>query len=197
MLLVLAGGLIYRPHILRRPRVGSCRLAKLMERGPPGPADPAALPARASRWPVLQLILSEARLIAAGHVTLGLAIAAAIAGVLPDYRHTGSPAALLWLTFMLSAHAARCEARGLLALTITAVWPPLARRAGFLIAGVGLSVFMALPATVAHRSVEPLFLSSVTGLIAASIAITLATATRSAFAPRLVMLILWYGYLSS
>ena len=197
LLFVYAGGLIYRPHIMRRPRISAVRLAKLMMRGPPSPANPAALPARASQLPVLQLILSEARLIAAGRGTLALAIVAAIAGVLPDYRHTGSPAALLWLTFMLSAHAARCEARGLLALTSTAVWPPPVRRIGFLIAGVGLSVLMALPATITHGSVEPLVLSSVTGSVAALIAIALATVTRSAFAPRLVLLILWYGYLSS
>jgi hypothetical protein len=71
------------------------------------------------------------------------------------------------------------------------------RRVAFLLAGLGWSLLLAIPAVVAHLSPQPLLLALATGAAASLISIGLATISRSAFAPRLVLLILWYGYLSS
>lgn len=190
-------GLLYRPHRPRRRRAPSGRVARLLAAGPPRAADPAAPAARPARHPLAGLIEAEARLIGAGRLFLILAIGAAGLGILQDYRHIGSPAALLLLVFALSAHAGRSEARGLLALTRTTAWPPMIRRAAFLLAGIGWSLLLAVPAALAHVSPEPLRLALATGTVAALVAILLATLGRSAFAPRIVLLVMWYGYFSS
>ena len=126
-----------------------------------------------------------------------LAAAAAFAGLSGDYRHIGSPAALLLLVFALSAHAGRCEARGLLSLTATTATPPMLRRAAFAVAGLAWSLLLALPAAIVRGSGEPLLLALTTGAAASAAAMTLAALTGSSFAPRVVLLIAWYVYFSS
>ena len=197
VLLVIFAGAIYRPH--RQPKRSKTTgwMARLLSAGPPPPANRAAMPASASSLPFLKLIITEFRLIGAGRPFLILAGLAAASGLTADYRHIGSPAALLLLVFALSAHAGRSEARGLLALTGTAMFPPMARRIAFVAAGIAWSLIIAIPATIFIASPAPLILALATGGIAAIIAITLGSISRSAFAARIVLLILWYGYLSS
>jgi hypothetical protein len=188
---------LYRPHRASgRARLRGA-LARLFAPGPPPAADPAAPAARRSVMPWIGLVAAEFRLIGAGRPFHVLAVITAASGVLADYRHIGSPAALLLLIFGLVAHAGRSEARGLLALTATAPLAPIARRIAFVAAGAGWSSLLALPATLDHLSPEPLLLALVTGGGASLAAMTLATISRSAFAPRLVLLVFWYGYLSS
>ena len=155
------------------------------------------MPALAASLPFLKLIIAEFRLIGAGRPFLILAALAAASGLADDYRHIGSPAALLLLVFALSAHAGRSEARGLLALTATAMFPPMARRIALVAAGIAWSLMIAIPAAIFSASPAPLALALATGGTAAIIAITLGSISRSAFAARIVLLILWYGYLSS
>jgi hypothetical protein len=119
-----------------------------------------------------------------------------IAAIAPDFRHVGSPAALLLLLFAFSAHAGRSEARGLVALTKVAAFAPMARRVAFVIAGAAWSVLLALPALVRAPPVETLTLASTTGAGAALVGIGLSTLTGSSFAARLALLMLWYGYAS-
>jgi hypothetical protein len=117
-----------------------------------------------------------------------------------DFRTVTSPAALLLLVFGLTVHAGRSEQRRLLALTATAFFPPAARRAAFVAAGTGWSLALAAPAIAAgavRGQAEPLLLALTTGAAASAAAILLAAWTRSAFAPRLVLLIAWYAYLSA
>jgi hypothetical protein len=64
-------------------------------------------------------------------------------------------------------------------------------------AGVAWAVLLALPAALLNLSARPLALALATGATTALVASLLALISRSAFAPRLVLLILWYGYLSS
>jgi hypothetical protein len=191
------GGLIYAPHRARRKPALTGRLGKLLNAGPPPRviADaPAARPAFAG---ALSLAAAEFRLIGSGRAFLLLAAAvAAVAAMAPDFRHAASPAALLLLAFALSAHAGRSEARGLVTLTKIAPFAPMARRAAFVIAGAAWSTLLALPALVRHPPVETLSLASATGATAALAAIALSALTGSAFAARLVLLILWYGYAS-
>lgn len=197
VVLVLIAGLVYRPHRSGRRKAGQGQIARLLSAGPPPAARADAPPAPATRSAVLGLVLAEFRLIGAGRLFLWLAVLAALAGLSGDYRHMGSPAALLLLVFALSAHAGRSEARGLLKLAITTVLPPMVRRAAFVLAGTGWSLLLALPAATMRLSPDPLMLALATGGAASMAAMLLAALTGSSFAPRVVLLIAWYVYLSS
>ena len=193
--IVVLAGLLYRPHRATQRNYVPGRMARLLAAGPP-PAAVAGAPApKRLSVPLAGLVAAEFRLIAAGRLFKILAAAVAVAALTQDFRHTASPAALLLLIFALTAHAGRSEAHGLLALTATTPTSPWLRRAAFIVAGTGWAVLLALPALVRG---EPgvLALAAGTGAVAAALAIGLATISRSAFAPRLVLLVLWYGYLS-
>ncbi|WP_114521444.1 hypothetical protein [Altererythrobacter sp. ZODW24] len=187
-------GLLYRPHRskARKQRfkwLGKLSLAKLLPA-----AQPLDSAAPRAAIPLLGLLLTEMRLIASGPLFPLLAVAAALAGLAPDFRHIGSPAGLLLLVFALSAHAGRTEARGLVSLTETTATPSWLRRAVFVAAGTILSVLMALPAIVVSASIYPLTLAVVTGAVASVLAIGLAAMSGSPFVVRLVLIIIWYGY---
>jgi hypothetical protein len=196
--LAIVAGLIYAPHKAKRKAVLAGRLGALLNAGPPPRAVPNAPAAQRSFTDALGLVIAEFRLIGSGRVFLLLAAAVALVTWLaPNFRHAGSVAALLLLTFSLSAHAGRSEARGLLALTKVAPFAPWARRIAFVIAGSAWSTLLALPALTRQPPLETLSLASAAGAIAALVAIALSTLTGSAFAARLVLLILWYGYASA
>ena len=81
--------------------------------------------------------------------------------------------------------------------TRTAPFSPMLRRLAFVAAGIGWSLLLAMPAAIAGGGRQPLLLALATGAAAAVAAILLGAWTRSAFAPRLVLLIAWYIYLSA
>jgi hypothetical protein len=194
---VVFAGLIYAPHKAKKRAVLAGRLGKLLNAGPPPRVVANAPAAKRAVADAMGLVIAEFRLIGAGRVFLLLAAAVAVITALaPDFRHAGSGAALLLLVFALSAHAGRSEARGLVALTKVAAFAPVARRVVFVVAGSLWSTLLALPALVRQPPVETLTLASATGAIAASVAIVLSMLTGSSFASRLVLLVLWYGYVS-
>jgi hypothetical protein len=125
--------------------------------------------------------------------------AAAVVSLFAPWSIAG-PAAMLVLVFATTAHAGRSEQKGLLALTRTTVLAPTARRIAFVLAGTLLMLVMAAPA-VAQGLVrgDPRLLleAAAVGAATAAAAITLGTLTRSATAPRLVLLIAWYFYLNA
>lgn len=195
--LVVIAGLIYQPHRPRRRSVVSGRLGALLNAGPPPRAHASARPASQSWAGALDLIIAEFRLIGAGRAFSILAAAIAALSAFVDFRHLASPAALLLLIFAVSAHAGRSEARGLLALTKVSPVAAMTRRGAFIAAGGLWTTVLALPALVRAPALETLTLASATGAVTAAIAITLGTLTGSAFAARLVLFVLWYGYVSS
>lgn len=189
-------GLVYRPHRATRRNLVPGRLARLSALGPPPAAVRHAPPSRPLGVPFIGLIVAEFRLIGAGRLFKLFAIAVAVTAFVADFRHAASPAALLLLIFAATAHAGRSEASGLLALTRTAPQSPWARRLAFLVAVPCWALLLALPAIPGHGvAIVPQALG--TGAVVAFIAVALATISRSAFAPRLVLLIFWYGYLSA
>lgn len=197
ILLVVVAGLIYRPH---KSGVGQGKaglLSRLLDEGPPPSAAFTPPVPDLVRSPFPALIVAEFRLIGAGRLFKLLAAAAALSGVAADFRHIGSAAILLLLVFALSAHAGRSEARGLKGLLSTTWMPPVARRMAFVAAGVGWAMILGLPAIVASQSLAPLTLMLATGCVASVSAMALAAISGSAFAPRLVLLIVWYAYVSS
>jgi hypothetical protein len=198
LLVVVFAGLIYRPHQPLKQRSGKGgRVARWLAAGPPPMANPRAPSAQLQHLPWAGLVQAEFRLIGKGRLFLLLAALAAIAGLWGDYRHVGSPVGLLLLVFAYSAHAGRSEARGLLKLSSTTLLSPWIRRGAFVLAGTAWSFLLAIPAALARGSAEPLVLAVGAGAAASITAAFLAALTGSSFAPRVVLLIGWYAYLSS
>lgn len=193
----IVAGLVYAPHRPRRTRALTGRLGKLLNAGSPPKAIARAPAAAPSFAPLLDLVVAEFRLIGAGRLFLALSVLVLFAAWFADFRHGASPAGLLLLVFALSAHAGRSEARGLLALTRTAPLAPMLRRGAFVIAGGAWSTVLALPALLRAGSVQNWELAGGSGALAALVAISIASLTGSAFASRLVLLVLWYGYTSA
>ena len=171
-------------------------MARILSTGAPPRVVADAPQARRARSPLAGLVVAEFRLIGAGRLFLILAAVVAAFGMTGDYRHMGSPAALLLLIFGMTAHAGRSEARGLLTLSRVAPLGPMLRRAAFVVAGLGWSALLALPAMLAHGP-GMLLLAAEAGAAAAVVAIALAAFSGSAFRPRLVLIIAWYFYLST
>jgi hypothetical protein len=190
-------GLLYRPHRATGRQIVPGRLAKLSALGPPPAAVPGAPPAGFASLPIWGLFVAEFRLIAAGRLFKLLAIAVAVYAATADFRHGSSAAGLLLLIFAMTAQAGRSEAKGLLALTATTATPPMLRRAAFLAAGTAWGLLLALPAVLQAPVDQVLMLGAGGGLAVALISMGLALLSRSAFAPRLLLLLVWYGYLSS
>jgi hypothetical protein len=195
--LAVVAGLIYRPHLIKRRAPRFTWLAAWLKPGAPPRANANTPPARPALVGAFNLVASEFRLIGSGRIFLILAAAIAIAGWFVDFRHAASPAALLLLVFALSAHAGRSEARHLLSLTKVAPFAPMQRRLAFVLAGTAWTTLTAAPALARAPSLETLAYAAGTGGVAAAMAIVLATISGSSFAPRLVLLVLWYGYASS
>ena len=190
-------GLIHAPHTAPRRRRLAEWLARLNAAPTPPVAQPDAPPAARSGSLPLGLVVTEFRLLGAGRLFLIAASVVAALSLLPDFRHIGSPAALLLLLFPLSAHAGQSEARGLAQLLAATPTAPLLRRAALALSAIAWVVALSLPAAVVHLSLAPIVLAAGTSAVMAGVAITLAAVARSGFAARLVLLIAWYGYLSS
>ncbi|MEZ5956161.1 MAG: hypothetical protein R3C27_02970 [Hyphomonadaceae bacterium] len=194
--LVVIAGLIYAPHKARKKAVLTGRLGALLNAGPPPRVVANAPAAKRALADPIGLVWSEFRLIGSGRIFLALAAIVAAISSFADFRHVASPAALLLLLFALSAHAGRSEARGLVALTKAAPIGPMARRAAFVIAGALWTTVLALPGARPAAALDVLPLAAGSGAVAAAVAIVLSALTGSAFAARLVLLVLWYGYVS-
>lgn len=193
----ILAGILHRPHVERRRRPRGYAITRVLYPGAPPATLSRAPPAGIASPVLLWLVAGEFRLIGAGRPFKLLATVVACVGVVGDDRHVGSPAAVLLLVFALVAHAGRSEAKGLLALTRTAPLAPWMRRVAFVLAGAAWAVLLAVPAAIVRMSPDPLLVAALVGTIAALVAIVLATLSHSAFAARLVLLVLWYIYLSS
>jgi hypothetical protein len=194
----LAAGLIYAPHVTGKVRRRPVWL-KLLEPGRAAMANPHAPAAGHARLPWLGAVITEARLIASGRLMMLSMAAVAALGLAAPWPSIVGPAAMLLLVFGATAHAGRSEQGGLLALTRTGVVSPMARRAAFIAAGTALTLAMASGSIVrglASGEARPLIEAPVVGAATALVAIGLGAASRSATAPRLVLLIAWYFYLN-
>lgn len=195
----LAAGLVYAPHKDKGRRKPLIPWAKWLEPGAPPKADPKARPARFAAMSWLNLLAAETRLIGGGRKTLLALLAIAAAGWFVPFSTGAGPAAMLVLLFAASAHAGRSEQTGLLALTRTASVSPWSRRAAFVVACLILALVGAAGGLAragvdgqTRPFIEALAIGAGTGLTA----IGLGALTRSATAPRLVLLIAWYMYLN-
>ena len=194
----LLAALIYAPHVTGKTRRTTAWL-KILEPGPARLAHPNARPARFGLLPGVALVMAEARLMAGNRKGLLVMGFVAAAGLFAPYATIAGPAAMLVLVFVATAHAGRSEPKGLLALTSTTSLSPGARRLAFVLAGTGLALVMAAPAAVrglVAGDPRVLLEAAVVGAATSAAAIALGALTRSATAPRLVLLIAWYMYLN-
>jgi hypothetical protein len=190
---VVVAALIYRPHRARnRPSLAG-RAGKLLEARRAPAADPRTPAAPRSTLPALTLFAAEFRLIGAGRLFKLLAVMIGLAGVFTD----AMPLLLLLLVFALTAHAGRSESAGLAALTRALPTGPWQRRCAFVLAGSAWAALIALPHALVQ--LDPAILGTAAALagLAAAAAAGLAAVSGSSFAPRLVLLIAWYGYTAS
>ncbi|MBU3971814.1 MAG: hypothetical protein KKE42_15360 [Alphaproteobacteria bacterium] len=197
-LVPLLAGLIYAPHAAGKTRKTAAWL-KILEPGRARPADPSAKPARSGMLPGVALVVAEARLMAGNRRSLLAMTLVAAAGLFAPYSTVAGPAAMLLLVFTATAHAGRSEQKGLLALTTTAALSPAARRIAFVLAGTALALVMAAPSATRELiagETQILLEAAAVGAATSVTAITLGALTRSATAPRLVLLIAWYFYLN-
>jgi hypothetical protein len=191
MLVVLAGS-IYRPHRVRnRPSLGG-RLNGLLREPAPPAADPLAPRAPRAAIPLLSLAMTEFRLIGSGRLFKLAALLAAAVGVFVPTQ----PLVLLLLVFALTSHAGRSEGGGMRMLAAATATNPWTRRAAFVVAGLAWSALLALPHAAAALKPEAMLTAVVIGAVGAVTASLLATVSRSAFAPRVVLLIAWYVYIA-
>ena len=191
-----SAGMLYRPQTApshsRKPHRWACWLQSR-----PAPAARLPLvPASAVGFPFANLIRSELRLILRSRTNLLCAALIALLGLVADFRHITSPLLFLLLLFGLSAQAAREETKGMLALTRAAPFSPWHRRSAFVLAGLVASLFISTPALLVHQSLRNLELAAFIGFGAALFTVALTAVSRSAFAARLLLLLVWYGYIS-
>jgi hypothetical protein len=191
-----AAGALWWPHASRRLKKTAQVMRRFFPQASPQPMLSAA-PAPPSRHPMPNLIAAEFRLIGSGRIFVILASIVSFSGFFANYRHIVSPAILFLLSFALPAQGGLEEARGLLTLTSSTFMPPMNRRFAFCCAGFAWSVLLSLPALLVHWSIQMAWIATVIGLGASLLTITFAAISHSAFAPRLMLLILWYGYLAS
>lgn len=198
-LVPLIAGLIYLPHVPGKTRKKPIAWLRFLEPGAPPKADPDAPAARPAAMGWLNLLGAETRLIGGHRLTLLIFTAIAVAGWFAPYSSGAGPAAMLVLVFVATAHAGRSEAGGLLALTRTGTFTPMARRLAFVSACTILTLFASAGA-IAHGVMQgefrPLVEAAIVGSGTGLAAIGLGALTRSATAPRLVLLIAWYFYLN-
>jgi len=195
----LLAGLVYAPHNDKARRKPIIPWAKWLEPGAPPKADPNARPARSAALPAFNLLAAETRLIGGGRLTMLALLAIAVGGWFVPFSTGTGPAAMLVLLFAASAHAGQSEQGGLLALTRTAAISPWARRLAFVAACLVLA-FVASAGGLARAGMagetRPFIEAAAVGLGTGLTAIGLGALTRSATAPRLVLLIAWYMYLN-
>ena len=196
LLVAALSGLVYRPREAPRRRRLAPRLTRWLEPGAPPPADPGSSPARLLARPEAGLLFGEARLIGRGRLFKLLALAVAIGGAFVHDLKLALSAALLPLVFALTAHAGRSEG-GLRNLTRLAPLPLWARRLAFVAAAAGWTTALTLPHALVQASPGTAGLAAAFGAAAGALAITIAATSRSAFAPRILLLIAWYAFSAS
>jgi hypothetical protein len=199
LLMVFAAGVAYRPHRSRK-KVRRVREWRRLRPSFAGRVDPTAPPAPATRHRLVGLVIAELRLIGRGLAWRAAALLIALTSVVIDFRHMASPAALLLLIFGLTAQAGRAEQPRLLSLAATTASGVQLRRVAFVLAGTGWVVAMGAPGiarALLAGSMTPLLQALGTGAAAALVTAALAALSRSAFAPRLVLLLGWYVWLST
>lgn len=148
---------------------------------------------------LISKLVSEWRQILRPHWFAGLLLIVGLAGAILPFRGQVGPAIALLLIFPLTAHGARWRAKEMTRLTNLAPTSALEQLGLRLAAAVSLSTALCLPALGRMLSIgvtTELLDSLAIGVGLPVIAIAMGHVTRGPVAGRLILLILWYGYLN-
>ena len=160
----------------------------------------AVMPIEPTKKGFAGLILSEVRLILRGKVWVILLAAAALLGFLFPFRTVAAPAILLALIFPLSEESSRWEKKTTVHLLDT-LGPSRVQRIGALLAAsilVALAAFIpSLFKVVLSGEYQWIKTMIIIAIGVPTIIVGLGALTRNAVAGRLIMLIIWYVFLSS
>ena len=157
-------------------------------------------PAKAAVLPFIGLILSEMRLIMKDRAWLiALVIAGGMGAVLP-WRMSAGPAIWIVLLFPLTSESARWQARSLRSLLKTSPANEATRLVAFAGAGIALMLMAHLPSIawtiLTGKSAQLMLMGAIIAGVPVAAAL-FAAVTRSAIAGRIILLIAWYGFLST
>lgn len=192
--LVFLSGLVFKPTDIGRMKPGAP-----LDRGPTVFSDEKIRPLASISNAVLSRLKSEWVQILRPYWFAGLLGVVALAGTVLPFRGMVGPAIALLLLFPLTQHGARwrgLEMSRLTNLTPSSAMTQFATRLG---ASVMLALALCTPALGRMMATGDLnYLSDVAavGLGLPVLAIGLSHITRGPVAGRLILLVLWYGYLN-
>ena len=201
--LAALSGLIWAPMKMRKSARRKAEAMGAMTQSRPSIADigfvapPAVQPASAG-FP--NIVRSHIAFLTRSKVWFICLCITAIAGAVLPFRTMAGPAILLALIFPLTDESARWEARTTGHLLATMGAETMQRMVSLFIAGVLVAACVLFPAFLRALVVGDFQWLPHMGAVAVgapAIAIVLGSITRSAVAGRLILLIIWYVFLSS
>ena len=198
--IVIAAGLVFLSGLVFKPtrRRWSAPTPNL-DRGPALFSDTAVRPVTPKPHGHAALLTSEWSQILRPRLLIGLLGAAALAGFVLPFRGMVGPAVAVLLIFPMTQHGARwrgAEMSRLTDLSPTSAMSQLGIRlaaSSLLALGLCLPALLRMLAKAEFSYISDIFLI---GLGLPLLAIGLSHVTRGPVAGRLVLLILWYGYLN-
>lgn len=192
MFLVGLSGLVFKPRKLGFPTPQPNRGAAVFSNQP-------VQTVKAKKASILPILMSEWSQILRPIWFAAALVAVAVVGVFLPFRGMVGAALALLLIFPLTGHGARWRATEMARLTNLAPVSGVSQLALRLVASVSLALALCLPALMSmglKGSFSQLADVAAIGIGLPALAIGLGHLTRGPVAGRLVLLILWYGYLN-
>lgn len=198
--IAMLAGLIWEPMKTRKPKLKQGEAPAIAHTSI---ADitfkaPITIPSGTANY--LSVIISEIKLILKNKTWLICLVAAGLMGALAPFRTVAGPAILLALIFPLTDASSRWQAKSTGALLNTLGTDKLQRTALLYIAAAIIAAVIILPAAARLMITGNIQWLPHIGLIIFAVPafiVAAGTITRSAVTGRLIMLIIWYIYLSS
>ena len=198
--IAIAGGLVFLSGLVFKPTARKWALPKLnMDSGPAIFSHKAVRPVSPNSNSYFAVLTSEWAQILRPRLLVVLLVAAALAGFLLPFRGMVGPAVAILLIFPLTQHGARwrgVEMSRLTDLNPTSAIPQFMLRLGassLLVLGLCLPALLRMLAAAEFSYISDVL---AIGIGLPLLAIGLSHVTRGPVAGRLVLLILWYGYLN-
>ena len=195
--IAVLGGLIFKPRGARKRRKfradGKASILNNISSGILNRIIPKSATRTAPLWTNISQIFTPKTFVLLLTVT-------AIAGLFFPFRTLIGPAIFLLLVFPLTSYSARWQSRSLTNYTATLPTDRFAQFFWRLCAAVIVAFILCLPAIAKAATLSPFTIAPDLALIILLLPLTaigIGAITRSAFTARLLLLIIWYGYLNA
>lgn len=194
---VMLAGVVYKQH-KTSGQIASMKSAIpwLSPSVPPKPTQPITIP-EYNRHPWFGVCTAQMKIMYARKVYVALGACIAIVGIFASYRYVTSSLIALVQIFIVTTWAGTAESRGLGLLTSTTVANSAMRRLVFIAGGIVSTFIISIPALFVYPSIYNLGIAVGVGVAITAVAIAVTMISRSAFAARLILLVVWYGYISA